>query len=346
MASQGRKRVLLGSHARVPCSKATPRTQSVCACPGEDSSTQSSLSSAYLRGEATTASGDGGQAVCVCGGGGSSAPPDLDEVVAPARDEAHGLQGRAGRRGCREDRAGREGGGPRDRVAADLVRVEPLDGPAVVGLARQDAHPAIGGRASQAEAVLHRAPCDRVDGALVLAALVHLPPLARRVLLPHEDLTVVPRRSRGRRNRRLWAGTRARPQPLPGKQPLPSEGPPLGPRGGAALSKRVGSCSGGWPHGRLRGRPSRPCCGHEHDASRVPNFGCAHATCHTGPSCLRSRRGGAVSRERPAGGAAHALRPCIRAVHALRIRTACVHCALLGSLTPSGPPPACARHPP
>ena len=278
--------------------------------------------------------------------GASSAPPDLDEVVAPARDEAHGLQGRAGRRGCREDRAGREGGGPRDRVAADIVRVEPLDGPAVVGLARQDAHPAIGGRASQAEAVLHRAPCDRVDGALVLAALVHLPPLARRVLLPHEDLTVVPRRSRGRRNRRLWAGTRARPQPLPGKQPLPSEGPPLGPRGGAALSKRVGSWSGGWPHGRLRARPSRPCCGHEHDASRVPNFGCAHAPCHTGPSCLRSRRGGAVSRERPAGGAAHALRPCIRAVHALRIRTACVHCALLGSLTPSGPPPACARRPP
>ena len=172
--------------------------------------------------------------------GASSAPPDLDEVVAPARDEAHGLQGRAGRRGCREDRAGREGGGPRDRVAADLVRVEPLDGPAVVGLARQDAHPAIGGRASQAEAVLHRAPCDRVDGALVLAALVHLPPLARRVLLPHEDLTVVPRRSRGRRNRRLWAGTRARPQPLPGKQPLPSEGPPLGPRGGGSPEQAGG----------------------------------------------------------------------------------------------------------
>ena len=232
MASQGRKRVLLGSHARVPCSKATPRTQSVCACPGEDSSTQSSLSSAYLRGEATTASGDGGQAVCVCvWGGGSSAPPDLDEVVAPARDEAHGLQGRAGRRGCREDRAGREGGGPRDRVAADLVRVEPLDGPAVVGLAGQDAHAAIGGGARQAEAVLHRAPCDRVDGALVLAALVHLPPLARRVLLPHEDLTVVPRRSRGRRNRRPWGGTRAPQQPPPGKQPFPAEGSPLGPRG-------------------------------------------------------------------------------------------------------------------
>lgn len=57
LTSQGRKRVLLGSRARVPYSNATPRTQSVCACPGEDSSTQSSLSSAYLRAEAATASG-------------------------------------------------------------------------------------------------------------------------------------------------------------------------------------------------------------------------------------------------------------------------------------------------
>ena len=206
MASQGRKRVLLGSHARVPCSKAR-RAPNRCAPAPVKTPRPSRLCPQRTCEEKQPPRLEMAARLCVWvgggWGGGSSAPPDLDEVVAPARDEAHGLQGRAGRRGCREDRAGREGGGPRDRVAADLVRVEPLDGPAVVGLARQDAHPAIGGRASQAEAVLHRAPCDRVDGALVLAALVHLPPLARRVLLPHEDLTVVPRRSRGRRNRRL-----------------------------------------------------------------------------------------------------------------------------------------------
>lgn len=91
--------------------------------------------------------------------------PDLEDVVAAARDESS-VAGGGGSRSAADDAAGGSGGGPRDRVDSEAVGGESGVVDAVV-LELEDAHVAVGGSAGQKATRLVGGPRHDVDRGLV-----------------------------------------------------------------------------------------------------------------------------------------------------------------------------------
>lgn len=92
--------------------------------------------------------------------------PDLQDVVATARDEPTLAESSLAGRGRGDDAAGGGGGGPGDRVDTEAVGGEGLVLEGVV-LELEDGDVAIGGGACKQAARLVRGPRDHVDRGLV-----------------------------------------------------------------------------------------------------------------------------------------------------------------------------------
>lgn len=117
--------------------------------------------------------------------------PNLEHVVAAARDEAAVARG-AGARVAADDAAGRRGGGPRHRVDAQAVRGERRVVNGVV-LELEHADVTVRRRARQQAASFVGRPGDNVDRSLVQGEVVDALPLVVlcALFLPDEDFAVV-----------------------------------------------------------------------------------------------------------------------------------------------------------